>query len=1108
MSKSPKASRSSKDDVAGSSAQAGLGPAPSVKTRLKFSDLISAPPGSFIRVTDMDVPVKRSRYVPCASTSTVLIEDAPPRVKVEIFAPVMEGTLAIPPTSSGVAKVTMRSGADAEDMDVEYENSFEESLGGKSTIGGHRVVAATASYIQEHRLQHGIESMMTELLVCMPEEPWKFVEAWAARHWRHCHTRGKEKAIEKPSSTDSMFKRLTGRGGYSTGLDASAMETSEPLTLPLANVGTSVGSSAFGPPDATMLDEAPGRASSPIIQLDDEDDAEEMAHEPESGIESGPSPQRRSWVSSLANALSFRRSNTTPGPSDGTSQQASPNHDRNTEEANQRPRPPPCCWKCTIDFTFTNRPRQCPMCGHPFCKACLAEAAGEVALTPAALQESVIRANRISVEAAERPTLGDLQRRQEQESMGGKEERDEACDGDDDAELGLDAADSGTRDEVRKGLNKLSGMLCYACLSEASKDMLLDRVKVRQERIQLYLGGRLPAYKSAPETSVAMVYRLGGNFLQALRAASSVLPMGAFAKYISGAYYLFRYGPLCIYGSEIVEAIGMLSKLTSSAGLGSRWTANTADVAAAIYYLMGEDYGARGNDPMLEAKTHEGLPVPSKASLSEVELLCSLAVHIPAESTPVDAQRLLRLQGWTLVLAEPHYSRYREFGHTFYLACRGGDGYSNSNTHKRAVLILPGTTTIGDSVTDLNAFQGTLHLADGTMGHCHMGMLVAAQHLVREVGSCLARLHSEGYRISLTGHSLGAGIASLACLILRQDVMTNCDTLTCVGFGSPACMDETLASAAERLGVISVVNRDDMVPRASVHNARKLIERLADPTSVARTRQYLAEDAAALRDIKRLTQLKRRRDHAHTDDGDAIMVTAEASGSIPSDHRHPEAEYPDLSPQSNGSRAWSDTLGSFFSGVTAAVGRPWRWAAERAEAQVLDDAVEGLSSIHDVPPDISQVEPLHHASELRVPGKVIHIYRRDGCNRCSYVPRDWCGLQQVQLQPGMLHDHFGRSYYMAIKQLAALVATDPKHRGRTPLWTPQSASACCSCCGSDFLWNSVLKSEAHRLLSRHNCYSCGNAVCDGCSKNRMNMLMSPETARCCDRCWLRPSHPS
>ncbi|KAF4686801.1 hypothetical protein FOZ62_010226 [Perkinsus olseni] len=764
------------------------------------------------------------------------------------------------------------------------------------------------------------------------------------------------------------------------------------LRLPIANSTVSESPSAFGPPQEGRMERAAD--SVPVIDLEQED--EEMAVESPGVIE----PQRHGWVASLASVLSLRRSKAEAAPP--TREGSERGHMSDKVEG---PQAPPSCWKCTIGFSFTSRPRVCPMCGHQFCKACLAEAAAEVPLTPADLQDSVMRANRLSIDA-EWTTLEDVQRLQQQQEDGS-----EARDADDDrqAELGRDTIDPGTREEVRKGLHKLDGTLCYACLGEAAKDLLLDRVKARQERIQLYLAGRLSAYKSSPESSVAMVYRLGGNFLQALRAASSVLPMGAFAKYISGAYYLFRYGPLCIYGSDILEAIGMLSKLTSSAGIRSRWTANTADVAAAIYYLMGEDYGARGNDPSLETTCHQGLPMPSKASLAEVELMCSLAVHIPAESTPVDAQRLLRLQGWTLVLAEPHYARYREFGHTFYLACRDTPGAA-----KRAVLILPGTTTIGDSITDLNAFQGTLYLSDGTMGHCHMGMLAAAQHLVKEVGSCLARLHSEGFRISLTGHSLGAGIASLACVILRQDIMADCETLTCVGFGSPACMDDTLASAAERLGVTSVVNRDDMVPRASVHNARKLIERLAEPTSIMRTRQYLSEDAAALRDIKRLAQLKRRRDHAHTANGDEIPT---GDGMDSAGAQQAEVDYPDLSPQSNTSRAWSETVSSFFSGVTAAVGRPWRWAAARAEAQVLDDAVEGLSSIHDVPPDISQVEPFHHASELRVPGKVIHIYRRDGCNQCSYVPRDWSGLQEVQLQPGMLHDHFGRSYYMSLPAL-------------------------------------------------------------------------------------------
>ncbi|EEQ98341.1 hypothetical protein Pmar_PMAR013690 [Perkinsus marinus ATCC 50983] len=356
-----------------------------------------------------------------------------------------------------------------------------------------------------------------------------------------------------------MLKRLTGaKGPPST--EAVPSSTGSPmahLRLPISSVSDST--SAFGPPQEGR---AQGVTSSiPIIDLDhDEDMVEE---ETATGV---VDPQRRGWVASLVNIISLRRSRTDATALGGD------------QQARRDPPRPPSCWKCTVDFSFTNRARVCPMCGHQFCKACLAEAAAEMPLIPADLQDSVMRANRLSADP-DWTTLEDVQQL-EHENRDDPEVLDHPVDEDDD--LGLDTRDSATREEVRKGLNKLNGTLCHTCLSEAARDLLLDRVKARQERIQLYLAGRLTAFKSTPESNVAMVYRLGGNFLQALRAASSVLPMGAFAKYISGAYYLFRYGPLCIYGSDILEAIGMLSKLTSSAGIRSRWTANTADVAAAM----------------------------------------------------------------------------------------------------------------------------------------------------------------------------------------------------------------------------------------------------------------------------------------------------------------------------------------------------------------------------------------------------------------------------------------------------------------------------------------------------------------------------------------------
>ncbi|KAF4737658.1 hypothetical protein FOZ63_017765, partial [Perkinsus olseni] len=204
--------------------------------------------------------------------------------------------------------------------------------------------------------------------------------------------------------------------------------------------------SAFGPPQEGRVERAAD--SVPVIDLEQED--EEMAVESPSGIE----PQRRGWVASLASVLSLRRSKTEAAP---PTREGSERGHMSDKVAGEGPQAPPSCWKCTVEFSFTNRPRVCPMCGHQFCKACLAEAAAEVPLTPADLQDSVMRANRLSIDA-EWTTLEDVQRLQQQQEDG-SEARETADDDDRQAELGRDTVDPGTREEVRKGLHKLDGTL-------------------------------------------------------------------------------------------------------------------------------------------------------------------------------------------------------------------------------------------------------------------------------------------------------------------------------------------------------------------------------------------------------------------------------------------------------------------------------------------------------------------------------------------------------------------------------------------------------------------------------------------------------------------------
>jgi hypothetical protein len=64
--------------------------------------------------------------------------------------------------------------------------------------------------------------------------------------------------------------------------------------------------------------------------------------------------------------------------------------------------------------------------------------------------------------------------------------------------------------------------------------------------------------------------------------------------------------------------------------------------------------------------------------------------------------------------------------------------------------------------------------------------------------------------IVTTGHSLGAGIAVIAALLLREQQFLS----FCVGIATPACLSPNLAAACSQYAV-SLVNRVDIVPRLS-----------------------------------------------------------------------------------------------------------------------------------------------------------------------------------------------------------------------------------------------------------------------------------------------------
>ena len=136
---------------------------------------------------------------------------------------------------------------------------------------------------------------------------------------------------------------------------------------------------------------------------------------------------------------------------------------------------------------------------------------------------------------------------------------------------------------------------------------------------------------------------------------------------------------------------------------------------------------------------------------------------------------------------------------------------------------------------------------------CHEGILIAAKRLVDKIQPLIEHLSILcGYRVLLTGHSLGAGVASLAALILRSRMPslitassftttssnnTNNDTnnnsssctvehndpttfshkLHVIAFASPPVLDYQSSQTCSPY-VTNIVNNSDIIPRSSMRN--------------------------------------------------------------------------------------------------------------------------------------------------------------------------------------------------------------------------------------------------------------------------------------------------
>lgn len=137
---------------------------------------------------------------------------------------------------------------------------------------------------------------------------------------------------------------------------------------------------------------------------------------------------------------------------------------------------------------------------------------------------------------------------------------------------------------------------------------------------------------------------------------------------------------------------------------------------------------------------------------------------------------------------------------------------------KQAYFVIRGTDEIADVVTDV-VLTPTPFLG----GYVHLGIERSARHLLQEKERLLRMLIADGYSIVTVGHSLGAGVASIAAMIIKEQY-PDAD-VTCYGFATPAVADEFVAHTCKEF-VTTVVCDDDIIPRSSLANVQKLTHEL------------------------------------------------------------------------------------------------------------------------------------------------------------------------------------------------------------------------------------------------------------------------------------------
>lgn len=171
--------------------------------------------------------------------------------------------------------------------------------------------------------------------------------------------------------------------------------------------------------------------------------------------------------------------------------------------------------------------------------------------------------------------------------------------------------------------------------------------------------------------------------------------------------------------------------------------------------------------------------------------------------------------------------------YSFFEDVKAMPAHSVSLDHERkaVVLAIRGSATIFDCMLDAQGEYTDYEYIDWRtgevqcLGQVHAGMLEGAQNINQNTRSTILELLKchQGYKLIVTGHSLGGGITGILALIWSSDRDIVQNGFFAFPFASPPTVTQNLANLLKPF-VTSMICGNDLVTRICIGTVRDLME--------------------------------------------------------------------------------------------------------------------------------------------------------------------------------------------------------------------------------------------------------------------------------------------